>query len=45
MSKIDQIRTTAEALEDGDFDRNERFDVAVKLRQLAAMADGIEAVA
>lgn len=39
------IRMSAEALEDGHFDESERFEIARKLREFAAYADGIEAAA
>lgn len=35
------IRLIAEALEDGNFDADERFAVATKLRALSNMADGL----
>lgn len=40
----DGIRLIAEAHEDDHFDDAERFEVAAKLRELAAMADGIAPV-
>lgn len=40
----DAIRLIAEALEDGEFDDRERFEVAAKLRSLSAKADGISPV-
>lgn len=40
----DGIRLIAEAHEDDHFDDAERFEVAAKLRELAAMADGISPI-
>ncbi len=37
----DAIRLIAEALEDGNFDADERFEVATKLRALSNAADGL----
>ena len=38
------IRLIAEALEDGEFDDRERFEVASRLRALSSKADGISPV-
>lgn len=40
----DAIRLIAEALEDGEFDDRERFEVAARLRTLSSKADGIAPV-